>query len=210
MAYEKGRRTREHIVRETGAMLNMNGYAGTTVDDILQATGLTKGGLYRHFPDKETVALEGYRFNLEVVADLRASAVAHIGSPLERLRGLVQFGQDVISKLPLTGLKGGCPILNLAIEADDTRPKHRQEARRAMDRWRSELISAGRAAREAGELARDFDPERFASLVISATEGGIAQSHLYRDASHVESVVSTLLDMLEAFALGDARATKGV
>ena len=201
MAYEKGRRTRERIVRRTGAMLNINGYAGTTVDDILEATGLTKGGLYRHFPDKEAVALEGYRFNLQVLADARASAVAEIDAPLERLRRLIEFGLDVISKPPV---KGGCPILNLAIESDDTRPKHRQEARRAMDRWRNELISAGRAAREAGDLARGFDPERFASLAISATEGGIAQTQLYRDASHLETVVESLLDMLDAFALADA------
>ena len=196
MAYEKGQRTRERIVRRTGTMLNMHGYAGTTVDQILEATGLTKGGLYRHFPDKETVALEGYRFNLEALAKARAAAVAGIDSPLERLRRLIAFGVDILAKPPV---KGGCPILNLAIESDDTRPKHRQEARKAMDLWRKELAAAGRAAREGGALARSFDAERFASLTISATEGGIAQSRLYRNARHLKTVVASLLEMLDGY-----------
>jgi AcrR family transcriptional regulator len=193
----KGQRTREEIVRRTGAMLNTHGYAGTTVDDILAATGLTKGGLYRHFPDKDAVALAGYRFNLRTLAEARAAALAGIEPPLERLRRLIAFGLDVIAKPPV---KGGCPILNLALESDDTRPKHRGEARKAMDLWRAELACAGHAAREAGALARRFDPDRFASLAISATEGGIAQSRLYRDPSHLKTAVASLLELLDGYA----------
>lgn len=190
----KGQRTRERIVRRTGAMLNTHGYAGTTVDDILAATGLTKGGLYRHFPDKDAVALAGYRFNLAALAEARTAAVAGIDPPLQRLRRLIGFGLDVIASPPV---KGGCPLLNLALESDDTRPEHRREARKAMELWRAELVAAGRAAREARALRRGFDPERFASLAISATEGGIAQSHLYRDPSHLETAVACLLDVLD-------------
>jgi TetR/AcrR family transcriptional regulator, transcriptional repressor for nem operon len=196
MVYEKGQRTRERIVRRTGALLNTHGYAGITVDDILAAARLTKGGFYRHFADKEAAAFEGYRFNLRTLAEARAQAVCGVAAPLERLRRMITFGLELAMKPPL---KGGCPILNLAIESDDTHPKHRREARKAMDAWRAELASAGRAARDAGALSRTFDPERFASLAISATEGGIAQTQLYRDAIHLEIVVESLSAVLDGY-----------
>jgi AcrR family transcriptional regulator len=197
MVYEKGRLTRARIVSETGKILNVRGYHGTTVDDILAATGLKKGGLYRHFPDKDAVALEAYRYNLDALARARARAAEKAEGPLERLRALISFGETGIAKALQ---KGGCPILNLAVEVEESRPQHRTEARRAMNQWRGELSAAGAAARSEGMLNDAFDPDAFASIVISATEGAVAQSDLFRDSSHMKLAVATLHALLDAHA----------
>jgi hypothetical protein len=62
--------------------------------------------------------------------------------------------------------------------------------------WRSELTLAGRAARAEGLLNDALDPDGFASFAVSATEGAIAQSELFRDVSHLKFVVATLQSML--------------
>jgi AcrR family transcriptional regulator len=193
MAYEKGRRTRSRIVHEAANLLNTRGYAGTTVDDILTATGLQKGGFYRHFPDKETLALEAYRYALTELAAIRRTAVAEIADPLEALRALISSTHLVIKDFAVAG---GCPLLNLAIESDDTDPVLRAEARKAMSAWRAELVAKITAAAEAGRLRADFDARTFASFVLSAIEGAVAQSKLYGTRAHIDIAIQQLLALL--------------
>ena len=194
MAYEKGRRTRSRIVHEAANLLNTRGYAGTTVDDILSATGLQKGGFYRHFPDKETLALEAYRYALAELAAIRKVAVAEISDPLEALRALISSTYLVIKDFAVAG---GCPLLNLAIEADDTDATLRAEARKAMSAWRAELLAKLTAATESGHLRADFDTRAFASFILSAIEGAVAQSKLYGTRAHIDIAIKQLLMLLE-------------
>ena len=49
----KAERTRQLIVQEAAVLFNQKGYAGTSMDDIMRATGLSKGGLYGNFKKKE-------------------------------------------------------------------------------------------------------------------------------------------------------------
>ena len=53
----KGQRTRAHIVDQVLPLLNTHGYAGTSLESILAATGLRKGGVYNHFGSKEDLFL---------------------------------------------------------------------------------------------------------------------------------------------------------
>jgi hypothetical protein len=59
-----------------------------------------------------------------------------------------------------------------------------------MDLWRTELTLAGRAARAEGLLNDALGPAGFASFAISASEGAIAQSELFRDVTAL-SVATT-------------------
>ena len=45
-------------------IFNKNGYVGTSLSDITQATGLTKGAIYGNFKDKEALAIEAFNFNI--------------------------------------------------------------------------------------------------------------------------------------------------
>jgi len=53
----KGEETRERIVAEAAALFNQRGYEGGSMSELMKATGLEKGGIYRHFSSQElTVA----------------------------------------------------------------------------------------------------------------------------------------------------------
>ncbi|NQU65067.1 MAG: TetR family transcriptional regulator, partial [SAR324 cluster bacterium] len=51
----KGLQTRQKIVEKSLQLFSIKGYYNTSVNDILEATQLTKGGLYGHFSSKEVV-----------------------------------------------------------------------------------------------------------------------------------------------------------
>ena len=48
-ATSKGQETRQRILAEAAAIFNQRGYEGCSIQAIMEATGLEKGGIYRHF-----------------------------------------------------------------------------------------------------------------------------------------------------------------
>src|SRR3978361_1704088 len=61
----KAERTREYIVEKTAPVFNRKGYAGTSMSDLTEATGLTKGAIYGNFENKDEVALAAFDYNLQ-------------------------------------------------------------------------------------------------------------------------------------------------
>src|SRR6266436_2118879 len=59
----KGQETKQEIVRKAAHLFNQKGYAGTSLSDLMDATGLQKGGIYRHFSGKEELATEAFDYS---------------------------------------------------------------------------------------------------------------------------------------------------
>jgi AcrR family transcriptional regulator len=197
----KGERTRQRIVERAAAAFNTRGFAGTSMADISEATGLEKGGVYNHFDSKDALALEAFDYAFGLIRARLDAAVAAEPDPLGRLRAMLEVYREVARK-PL--VPGGCPILNTATEADDTHPALRDRARRAMDHWRGLACAAAQEAENAGRL----EPGAAAALgtfFTAALEGGVLLSRLYRDPGHMLAVcdqLSTHLALLERRAAG--------
>ena len=58
----KGEMTRQRIIEEAAPIFNQRGYAGCSMQDVMEATGLEKGGIYRHFESKEELAAEAFKY----------------------------------------------------------------------------------------------------------------------------------------------------
>ena len=82
----KGARTREQIVERAAALFNQHGYHGASISDVMAATGLEKGGIYRHFSSKEELALAAFAYATDKMKERFTSALAGKESSLERLR----------------------------------------------------------------------------------------------------------------------------
>jgi TetR/AcrR family transcriptional repressor of nem operon len=52
----KGKQTRRKIVEAAAPIFNKRGYEGSSLNDLMEATGLKKGGMHRHFSSKEELA----------------------------------------------------------------------------------------------------------------------------------------------------------
>src|SRR5271170_2332921 len=59
----KGEQTRGDIIRKSAPLFNQRGYEGTSLSDLMEATGLQKGGIYRHFSSKEELATEAFDYS---------------------------------------------------------------------------------------------------------------------------------------------------
>jgi len=54
----KGRQTRQEIIRKAAPIFNQRGYDAAALSHLMRATGLEKGGIYRHFESKQQLAAE--------------------------------------------------------------------------------------------------------------------------------------------------------
>lgn len=190
----KAEATKAHIIEQAALLFNQKGYAGSSIADIMAATGLKKGGIYNHFKSKDEIALQAFDYAVSLIQQQVWNTVKREKNAISRLKALMQVHLDYIDNPPLTG---GCPIMNTAIESDDAYPSLRDRAATAMNSWRSLIISIVQKGIKKQEVKPDVDAETVASFLISAIEGAIMMSKLYQDAVHLQRVISNLNEYIE-------------
>ncbi len=189
-AKTKGERTRERIVELAAPVFNRQGFAGASLRDLIEATGLEKGGIYNHFGSKEQLALEAYDYAMARVTERLARSQDGAGDAIDRLNRMIE-AFAVNARRP--AVDGGCPMMNTAIEADDTHSELSDRARESMTLWHrlvGRIVKDGKAA---GTLALDLDPYALASTITASLEGALMLSRLYDDPTHMDRVVDHLL-----------------
>ena len=197
-APSRGEQTRERIVASSAPLFNQRGYAGASMSDIMAATGLEKGGIYRHFASKDDLALAAFDHAVAVHGARIAAAAEVAGTAVDRLLALVGIFQSLAEDPPIAG---GCPLLNTAVESDDGHPALRERTRQEMGRLRAFVRRLARAGVETGELRADTDPEMVATVLLAAVEGGQMLTRLYGDASHSGRVTAHLQGFVRSLAV---------
>lgn len=169
----KGDETRERIIAKAAELFNQRGLEGTSMADLMEATGLEKGGIYRHFPSKEAVAAEAFDYAWGEALQERVRDLDSIPGSVDRLKRLIANSVQRRATIP-----GGCPLLNTAVESDDGNPVLRQRARQALGKWQSLLISIINDGIQRREIRSGVDPKSLATLIISSLEGALMISRL--------------------------------
>ncbi|EMR03231.1 TetR family transcriptional regulator C-terminal domain-containing protein [Cesiribacter andamanensis] len=113
-----------------------------------------------------------------------------------KLRAVVRFFETYVDS-PI--IQGGCPILNVAIEADDSNPALREEAAKTLHMIQSSLMHILERGIQMGQLKEGIDTEFYATLIIASLEGGIMMSKVRNSNDdmkkvirHLEMVISSL------------------
>jgi TetR/AcrR family transcriptional regulator, transcriptional repressor for nem operon len=183
----KGELTRQRIVELAAPIFNRHGFAGCSMQDVMDATGLEKGGIYRHFASKEDLASEAFRFAVNNSTRMRAEGLDAASSALEKLRYVVRQFIEVPSPTP-----GGCPIMNTAIDADDGNPALRKLAADAIADWRARLSAVVQDGIRRREIRKNVDPSQIANTMISAMEGALMISRLEGSKAALRDVQKSL------------------
>ena len=190
----KAQATRTRIIEKSAEVFNQYGYAGSSISDIMQATGLQKGGIYNHFRSKDELALAAFDFAVEQLELRYAKALRGKRHSLTRLKVVVETFCLVVENPPI---KGGCPLLNTAIESDDTHPALCVHTQKAMDRWRGMITKIVNLGVKKGEIKADVDADAIATIIISVLEGALMMSKLYSDFTHLNRGKQHLFHYLE-------------
>jgi len=165
------------------------------MQDILDATGLKKGGIYRHFSSKEELAGEAFRYTLSQAVKTRMPDLdSHVGA-VESLHTMIELFVEIPSPIP-----GGCPILNTAIEADDGNPILRKLAQDGLKDWRNRVSGIVRAGIARKQIREDVDPRAVANTIIAMLEGALMIARLDGSKTALKDARVALEEMVSRLA----------
>jgi len=172
----KGEQTRQEIIRKAAPIFNRKGYEGASLSELMRATGLEKGGIYRHFESKQQLAAAAFDYAWNAAVALRLAGTEEIGNSVDRLKQIVRNFREKREGL----VPGGCPLLNTAIDSDDGNPALRAKAKRALRSWLDRLGAIIIAGQQRGEVKRNVDAEELANLIVGTLEGSLMLRRLQR------------------------------
>ncbi|MGL5941025.1 MAG: TetR/AcrR family transcriptional regulator [Waterburya sp.] len=190
----KAEQTKARIIQQAAELFNQQGYAGSSIADIMQATGLKKGGIYNHFKSKDELALAAFDYAESLLSKRIWSVVKTKRNAIERLQALIASYLIYIDDPPIIG---GCPILNTAIETDDTDSPLRDRALQAMNSSRGLIVRIINIGIKKGEVRSTVEPDTVATIIFSALEGAVMMSKLERNPIHLEIVVAHLQSYIQ-------------
>lgn len=189
----KAEKTRQYIIEKTAPIFNVKGYSGTSMSDITEATGLTKGSIYGNFENKDAVALAAFECNLEKINAYVRQEISKRKTYKDKLLVYVTLYENFL-KSPFP--EGGCPILNTAIESDDTHPQLKERASEAIVSWKNSLSVIIKKGIEAKEFRNDVVPEQSAISLIALIEGGIMISKLTNKLNFRKMIMESVEKMI--------------
>ena len=185
----KAKATKAHIIQQSAKVFNQKGYAGSSMADIMQATGLKKGGIYNHFKSKDELALAAFDYAESLLVERVWSVVKTKRNAIARLDALVSGYLTYIDDPPLVG---GCPILNTAIETDDTDSPLRDRALAAMNSWRGLIVRIVAKGIKKGEIKPTVEADAIATIIICNIEGAMMMSKLEKNPVHLRRAIAHL------------------
>jgi TetR/AcrR family transcriptional repressor of nem operon len=186
----KAERTKQFIIEKTAPIFNAKGYVGTSINDIMNATGLTKGSIYGNFENKDEVALAAFDHNFGAIV----SYIRHkIEAQPKMIDKLLVYTETYRNFLNLPFLSAGCPILNTSTEADDTHPMLRKRAVNALKLWQMSLEKYIEIGIETKEIKANANAAEFSAILMSLIEGAVMQAKVTGNST----VLNITMDFLE-------------
>ena len=185
--------TKNRILQRSGVLFNTRGYQATSVSDITSATGFTKGAIYRHFRNKEDLEREALAAMAETMYEKMRAVVKPEPTAARKLRAIFGFFESYITDPPF---KGGCPLMNAAIESDDASPVLRKEALKILDTLRRSIITIIENGVKHKQIKPGVNADFYATLIIASLEGAIMMGRLQGDNNDIRRILKHLTAQL--------------
>ncbi len=159
--------------------IHLNGFQAASLNNILNHTGVTKGALYHHFPNKEEL---GYAVIDEVIADrIFRSFIAPLEESENPVQGIIDLITQAGNAFSLRDIQLGCPLTNLSQEMAPINDGFRQRLNLIYEQWHAAIIDSVTKAQQAGLLIDGVNPEQVAVMVVATMEGCLTAGMISQD-----------------------------
>lgn len=174
----KAEETRQYIIEKSAEVFNIKGYDSTSLTDLQTAIGLTKGAIYGNFATKNELAVAAFEYNASFVFSRIKAVAEEQPSAKEALLAVAEYYSKNWRKL---FERGGCPMLNAAVEADDHLDYLKKSVRHSMNRVMNLLQTIIKRGQNEGEFNPNCSPEKYATIMFTIVEGGILLAKTMND-----------------------------
>jgi AcrR family transcriptional regulator len=171
--------TRGEILFAAYKEIHCHGFQAASLSNILAHTGVTKGALYHHFPNKTEL---GYAVVDEVIArrinQSFIDPLQFFDNPVDGFIELIRGSGEAFS---ITDINLGCPLTNLAQEMAPIDEGFRTRLIRIYEKWHQSIAEVMSKAKESGQISDEADPYTLAVTIAATMEGAINAAKVAQD-----------------------------
>ncbi len=186
--------TKLAILNVSSELFNVQGYKATSISDITKALGMTKGAVYRHFKNKAELEKASLIFMSNRMTSKIAKAIKDAPDVNTKMNAIFDYFIAYSVKSPEVG---GCPLLNAAIEADDTNPELCEVVNSIISFIYAAIHQVLKNGIKYKQIKKQADIAGFSSLVFSSLEGSIMLHRVTKNPKHMKAVVKNLRTQFE-------------
>ena len=185
----KAERTTQYIIETVAPIFNKLGYVGTSMSDLTEATGLTKGALYGNFENKEALARSAFEYNSKRLLTAIDEQLNTEGTSLEKLFVLTKFyrNYDIY-----TNEMGGCPILKIGVDAQHNNKLLAAAVRETIKTIEGKIALVLENGVNNNELRLPVTPLQFAKQLFTMLQGAVSMTTITHDRKYLMNTVAYL------------------
>ncbi|RDY61341.1 TetR/AcrR family transcriptional regulator [Flagellimonas nanhaiensis] len=191
---KKAERTTAYIIETVAPLFNKFGYVGTSMSDMTEATGLTKGAIYGNFENKEALALAAFQYNRTKLLDIIDEKLNIEGDAMEKLFSLMGFYKQYdVFTLSL----GGCPILNTGVDAQGNNKLLTAAVKETVQEIEGKIALVLENGVNKDEIRLPVPPLQFAKQLYTMIQGAVAMSTMTRDRKYLINTIAYLEHLVQ-------------
>jgi TetR/AcrR family transcriptional repressor of nem operon len=191
---------KERIVQEGLKLFSLKGFLGTSMNDILEAAGTSKGGFYNHFKSKEELFFAVLEKAGIIWRERNLAGLDRIESPIEKLRRLIdnyinRYLKDAVN------FPGGCVFITLSTELNDQRPHLSSEVDKRMNGFKNMINRLLREAKASGELITNVNTEDATEMLFHSMLGTSVSFGATKSTERLDKSIRSLTGYLDNLKL---------
>jgi TetR/AcrR family transcriptional repressor of nem operon len=189
---KKGSETKEKIVQRALELFHEKGFNLTSMNDIVEITGVKKGNLYFHYNSKEELAVEVLKEALRGYDRFISSRMTGETS-LTKLESMI----NAIVAFHVEHANGrGCIFGNMALETKDKDSALSDFVQSVFSGWEKNIGDLLKNSIHKGEIQIMDSPERYARVIIAQLEGAVMLSSVYSDYKPLRECADVIISEL--------------
>jgi TetR/AcrR family transcriptional repressor of nem operon len=176
-------------------LFSLKGFLSTSIQDVLEAADVSKGGLYNHFKSKEDLFYAVLDEARKIWRENNLAGLDQINQPVAKVKRLLNNFKDIYLK-DTNCLPGGCVFVTLLVELDDQKPELAREVNKGFEALKAMINRLLEQGKDSGELRDDIDAKAVSELIFAGILGATVIYGADKSSAKVDQTINSLLDYL--------------
>ncbi|UCE83819.1 MAG: TetR/AcrR family transcriptional regulator [Deltaproteobacteria bacterium] len=194
---------KEKIIQESSRLFSSKGFSGTSINEILEAAGASKGGLYNHFKTKEELFSAVLSESRKIWREKNLAGLDEIESPIKKIKKLLENYRDRYL-IDSGNLPGGCIFVRVSVESaeiGDQWPHLAKEINEGFDRLKFMVKGFLDQAKNGGQLRNETNTEDTADMIFSGMLGASVRYGMDKSIVNLNRTINSLIEYIGSLAL---------
>lgn len=190
----KAELTSQYILEMVAPIFNKNGYAATSLNDVTNATGLTKGAIYGNFKNKEELAIAAFKFTVKRMMKRISEHLSLSESPIRKLFLITDFYRNYYD---YSKQLGGCPVLNIGVDANNQNTLLLKKVREVIEKIQDQVATIVEDGIEIGEISTEVNAMQFAKRLDTMIQGAIFMTYTMDDDFYIKDTMDIIDQLIQ-------------